>query len=391
MGKRMVLKRDTRYRSLTFDAIAGRYDTVVVGAGPAGIMAAVEAARVCERVLLVESSKLPREKSCGGMLNLYTRRALEPYGGIPEEMVLDPRWIYFRYFHMDFDVKKRTEVKFLNVDRLMFDEWLLSLLPENVDVAAQTRLVDVSQNPAEVAIMLRDCTPGGNRATRQVAASYLIAGDGPRATVRERLGLRPFDRYITVQEYVRIEPDALDPYFDCICSRRFPKEYGIGYIMPKGDVAIIGSIFYPGSRDCERKHAAVLDILRETYPYPFGESVKRESWIAAHLRRPADLVAGENRILLAGEGGGFLSCTSGEGISFALNSGIKAGQAVASSVTAGSPAADDALRRYELALEPMKRNLTFRMRMFPFMNNDFCKTLACAVPTPIVSKMTERL
>ena len=354
-------------------------------------MAAVEAARVCERVLLVESSKLPREKSCGGMLNLYTRRALEPYGGIPEEMVLDPRWIYFRYFHMDFDVKKRTEVKFLNVDRLMFDEWLLSLLPENVDVAAQTRLVDVSQNPAEVAIMLRDCTPGGNRATRQVAASYLIAGDGPRATVRERLGLRPFDRYITVQEYVRIEPDALDPYFDCICSRRFPKEYGIGYIMPKGDVAIIGSIFYPGSRDCERKHAAVLDILRETYPYPFGESVKRESWIAAHLRRPADLVAGENRILLAGEGGGFLSCTSGEGISFALNSGIKAGQAVASSVTAGSPAADDALRRYELALEPMKRNLTFRMRMFPFMNNDFCKTLACAVPTPIVSKMTERL
>lgn len=387
----MSSKWETRYRSVAFDAVAEHYDTVVVGAGPAGIMAAVESASSCERVLLVEASKLPREKSCGGMLNLYTRRALEPYGGIPEEMVLGPRWIYFRYFHMDFNVKKRTEVKFLNVDRLLFDEWLLSLLPENVDVVAQARLVDVSQSPVAVDVVLRDCVPGCGRAVRHVSASHLIAGDGPRATVRERLGLRPFDRYITVQEYVKIEPGTLDPYFDCICSRRFPKEYGIGYIMPKGDVAIIGSIFYPGSRDCERKHAEVLDILRKAYPYPLGESVKRESWIAAHLRRPADLVAGEGRILLAGEGGGFLSCTSGEGISFALNSGIKAGQAVAASVAAGSRVADDALQRYEQALEPMKRNLGFRMKMFPFMNNDFCKTLACAVPTPIVSKMTERL
>ena len=39
----------------------------------------------------------------------------------------------------------------------------------------------------------------------------------------------------------------------------------------------------------------------------------------------------------------------------------------------------------------MKRNLAFRMGMFPFMNNYACKNLACLVPTPIVSKMTERL
>ena len=387
----MTSRWDDKYRAVSIDAVADRYDVVVVGAGPAGIMAAVEAARACERVLLVEADALPREKSCGGMLNLYTRRALEPYGGIPEAMVLDPRWITFRYFHMDYNVRKATQVKFLNVDRTMFDEWLLSLLPANVDVAASTRLSDVRQSPVDVETVLRGRVQGGQQTVRRVKSAYLIAGDGPRATVRERLGLRTFDRYITIQEYVRIQPGELDSYFDCVCSRRFPREYGIGYIMPKGDVAIIGSIFYPGSRDCVQKHAEVLDILRETYPYPLGESVKRESWIAAHLRRPADLVAGKGRILLAGEGGGFLSCTSGEGISFALNSGIKAGRAVAASVEAGLRVADDALKRYELALQPMKRNLAFRMRMFPFMNNDFCKTLACAVPTPIVSKMTERL
>mgnify|MGYP002518136174 CR=1 FL=1 len=379
------------YNAVTADAIAGRYDLVVVGAGPAGIMAAVEGARSCERVLLVEAGELPREKSCGGMLNLYTRRALEPYGGVPEEMVLDPRWIYFRYFHMDYDVKKATEVKFLNVDRKMFDEWLMSLLPANVDVAASTRLSSVSQGPAEVLCGLNGLDALGARVPKTVRASYLIAGDGPRATVRERLGIRPFDRYITVQEYVKIEPGELDPYFDCICSKEFPPEYGIGYIMPKGDVAIVGSIFYPGSRDCEAKHEKILDRLRETYPYPLGESVKRESWIAAHLRRPADLVAGRGRILLAGEGGGFLSCTSGEGISFALNSGIKAGRAVAASVAEGPLSTDGALRRYEEALRPMKRNLAVRMAMFPFMNSSWGKKVACAIPTPIVSKATEHL
>ena len=92
-------------------------------------------ARAARSVLLVEASSLPREKSCGGMLNLYSRRALEPYGAVPEEMILDPKWIDFRYYHIDREVKKPTQVRFLNVDRGMFDEWLLSFLPANVHVA----------------------------------------------------------------------------------------------------------------------------------------------------------------------------------------------------------------------------------------------------------------
>lgn len=384
-----AMRWETSYSKATVEELCPRYDIVVVGAGPAGIMAAVEGARDGARVLLVESSELPREKSCGGMLNVYSRRALEPYGELPEEMILDPRWIDFRYYHIDRDVKKPTEVRFLNVDRGMFDAWLLSLLPQNVTVVTRTRLVDVEQTPFEVTVQLKGVAGDGARREAVVRAGHLIAADGPRATVRERLGIRPFDRYVTVQEYVRINPGDVEPYFDCIYSKRFSRDYGIGYIMPKGDVAIIGSIFYPGSKDCERKHEEVLGILREMYP--FGASVKREMWIAAHLSRRADLVAGKGRILLAGEGGGFLSCTSGEGISFALNSGIMAGKAVAESMQEGPRVAVDALERYERALAPMKRNLAFRMRMFPFMNNYACKNLACLVPTPLVSKMTERL
>lgn len=377
------------YKAVGIEGLEASYDAVVVGAGLAGIMAAMESARSCDRVLLVEASRLPREKSCGGMLNAYSLRALEAFGKIPEEMILDPRWVSFRYCHLDRGVQKETEVRFLNVDRALFDEWLLSLLPSNVEVAAGVRLADVDQTVLAVRARLAGRAADGECVGRVVSAEHLIAADGPRATVRERLGLRPFDRYITVQEFVRIQPGSIDPTFDCIYSRAFGRDYGIGYIMPKGDVAIVGSIFYPGTKECDLKHERVLEYLRARYP--LGEAVKREKWFAAHLRKPADLVAGRGRILLAGEGGGFLSCTSGEGISFALNSGRMAGRAVAEAHAAHSGVAVAALERYERCLGPMKRNLAFRMGMFPFMNNDACKDMACLVPAPIVSKMTERL
>lgn len=381
----MGLHYQMRCASVSADSCGDRYDVVVVGAGPAGIMAAIESARSCRSVLLVEAGRLPREKSCGGMLNRYSLRALEPYGGVPDDMVLDPRWIHFRYYHMDAHVKKATQVRFLNVDRVLFDEWLLSLLPENVQVLEGTAVAGVSQTPREAEVVLR---PRGG-AARTVRASYVIAADGPRATVRECLGLRPFDRYLTVQEYVRIEPGSMEPYFDCVYARQLSRDYGIGYLMPKGNVAIVGSIFYPGTRETDRKHQQALDLLRRKYP--LGPSVKRETWMAAHLRTPADLVAGQGRVLLAGEGGGFLSCTSGEGISFALNSGTMAGRAVADAVAEKSREACSALARYERALRPMKRNLAFRMRMFPFINTYMGKNIACLIPTPIVSKVTERL
>lgn len=381
----MDLRYGKRYTAVSAGSCEDRYDAVVVGAGPAGIMAALECARACQRVLLVEAARLPREKSCGGMLNRYSLRALEPFGGVPEDMVLDPRWVHFRYYHMDARVKKATRVRFLNVDRARFDAWLLSLLPANVHVCEATSVADVRQTPREVRVDLRS----GCAKRRTVQAAYCIAADGPRATVRERLGLRPFDRYLTVQEYVRIEPGALEPYFDCVYARRLSRDYGIGYLMPKGDIAIVGSIFYPGTRDADRKHQEALDLLRREYP--LGPSVKRETWMAAHLRTPADLVAGQGRVLLAGEGGGFLSCTSGEGISFALNSGCMAGRAVARALSDKDREACAALERYECALRPMKRNLAFRMGMFPLINSYMGKNVACLIPTPLVSKVTERL
>ena len=94
---------------------------------------------------------------------------------------------------------------------------------------------------------------------------------------------------------------------------------------------------------------------------------------------------GRGRILLAGEAGGFMSPTSGEGISYALNTGRLAGEAVASS----GPV--DALSAFTTSSGPVASNIARKLAWLPFMESRAGKYLAGFVPTPIVSRVTKGL
>jgi len=356
--------------------LSARYETIVAGAGPAGVMAALHAA---ERgsVLLIDASQLPRDKSCGGMLNEYSQEFLAAYGEVPEDAVLDPRWVNFRYHDWDRRILKPTELRFLNVDRRGFDAWLVSLLPENVTVAGSTSVVGFDQDDRRVAVQVKN----GAEPIR-IECDNLVGADGPRSTVRRQLGVGTVGTYVTLQDFCVLEGD-IEPYFDCIYMRDIGDEFGYAYVMPKGDVAIVGSVFYPKTKRPHVKHEQVLQRLREALP--LGESRKREAWVALTVRDPADLVPGVGRVLLAGEAGGFMSPTSGEGISYALNTGALAGRAVA----AGS--GSTALERYCASVDHVSRNVTRKLKWLPFMESRAGKYLAGFVPTPIVSRITRGL
>ncbi|MGH2403358.1 MAG: FAD-dependent oxidoreductase, partial [bacterium] len=53
-----------------------RYDVIVVGAGPAGSTAARECAARGLRVLLLDRASFPRDKPCGGGVNVRAARLL---------------------------------------------------------------------------------------------------------------------------------------------------------------------------------------------------------------------------------------------------------------------------------------------------------------------------
>ncbi len=337
-------------------------------------MAALHAAR-SGSVLLADSSKLPRDKSCGGMLHELTQQFLEPYGEIPGDIVLDPGRVDFRYVDWDRRIRKPTALRFINVDRAGFDAWLASLLPSSVEVCARCAVDAFSQDDDGVDVTLRS-----NGDVSSIRCGNLIGADGPRSAVRRALGLGTASTYVTLQDFLTLHA-PLEPYFDCIYMREVGDELAYAYLVPKGDTAIVGSVFYPGTRRPREKHEQVLRMLKTAYPQ-LGSGVKREAATALHLRSMADVVPGLGRVLLAGEAGGFMSPTSGEGISYALRTGRAAGEAISRK----DP--QDALARFRLSTVDVAMDIRRRLRWLPVMESSAGKYLAGFVPTPVVSKVT---
>jgi flavin-dependent dehydrogenase len=357
--------------------VSAEYDTIVAGAGPAGIMAAFEAARA-GRVLIIDSSALPRDKSCGGMLNEYAQRFLDDVSPVPADIVLGPKYVNFRYWDWDRSIKKPTGLRFLNVDRAGYDNWMMSLLPDNVEIMPSTTVLGFTQDLAGVTVSMKN-----GAAPRSVRCNTLVGADGARSAVRRALGVGSVSTYVTLQDFVKVE-GPLEPYFDCIYMRDIGDSYAYSYIVPKGDVAIVGSVFYPRTKRPHEKQDQTMEILRARMPQ-IGQTVKREASVALYVRESGDVVAGGGRVLLAGEAGGFMSPTSGEGISYALNSGRLAGAAIA------SVDPDDRLAEYTRATSHIARNIKRKLKWLPFMESRTGKYLAGFVPTPVVSKITEGL
>jgi geranylgeranyl reductase family protein len=354
------------------------YDTVVAGAGPAGIMAAYAASRG-GAVLLVDASELPRDKSCGGMLHEITQAFLEPYGTLPEEIILSPRHVHFRYHDWDRGIRKVTTLRFVNVDRAGFDDWLLrTVVPSDVEVVESCAVESFAQDGDGVSVVLK--TADG---PMTVSCKNLIGADGGRSSVRRALGIGVATTYVTLQDYVTLEGE-IEPFFDCVYMRNIGDDFAYTYVVPKGDRAAIGSVFYPKTKRPWEMQDQVIETLRKALPQ-LGESVKREAAAALYVRSSNDTVAGAGRVLLAGEAGGFMSPTSGEGISYALESGLQAGIAVADS------APGDALAAYRRASNRLAMDIRRRLRWLPVMESPTGKYIAGFMPERLVDRVTQGL
>ena len=99
------------------------YDVIVVGAGPAGCTAAKALAEKGYKVLLVEKFKMPRYKSCSGVLIKKSMELVKKYFGeaVPESAMCTPTDNRGMVFTNDAGKEYRFEQEGLNVWRSHFD------------------------------------------------------------------------------------------------------------------------------------------------------------------------------------------------------------------------------------------------------------------------------
>ena len=179
--------------------IVGEYDVLVAGAGPAGVAAAVSAARLGARVCLVEQSGIVGGVATSGMMSHWTGNTR---GGIYEE-ILD----------RSYDQSKPQMRRFINTERLedalmdMLDEahvelWLYSFAAKplmEAGAVAGLILENKAGRQALSAKVVVDATGDGDVAAR-AGAAYTLGREGDGAmqpmTLMFRLGGVDTDRAI---------------------------------------------------------------------------------------------------------------------------------------------------------------------------------------------------
>lgn len=287
-----------------------KIDLLVIGAGPAGISVAREAKDL--EVLLVDSSTLPRDKPCSGLLVEESTEILDKWG-IPRSVFCDPPHLDLHYIDIDNRLDVLQKKALGNTNRQKLDTWLLSLLEKRVQVWENTTVSKIEVDDAARVTVIR------NGKKQIIIAKNVVGADGATSTIRRLLGHKPVFRYRTTQHFIKTTKKIVDCQF--IYWNKLTDWYL--WLLPKDKgILEIGGAFNQNTDD-----ENALKILRKKM-HVDGQIIKKRSWLLSQPRERKDIFLGQNHVFLAGEAAGFISPSTGEGISFGLRSGSVLGQAL---------------------------------------------------------------
>jgi geranylgeranyl diphosphate/geranylgeranyl-bacteriochlorophyllide a reductase len=290
------------------------YDVLVVGAGPAGCAAAISLAPGT-RALLVERSAPGSRRCCGGLITSQTGRQLERLGlAIPDQLHAEPQPTVVRVHDLDNNLTQSYSRDYLNLDRDRFDDWLIEQAATHADIIRGGNFIERTKTGA----ILR----AGGR-IMQVRCPLVIGADGAHSRVRKQcIPSAPKPRVlIAMQAYLSYSRPLTN--HEVLFDSRLTDYYA--WAICKPEAVIVGCGFHE-RHDAREKFQKVIDWYRSAFD--LGEEALPRSF--RYLSQPwsrSQICAGAAGTLLAGEAAGLVSPSSGEGISYALASGIAAGRA----------------------------------------------------------------
>jgi geranylgeranyl reductase family protein len=294
------------------------YDVAIVGAGPAGSTTARSCAKAGLRTLLLEKEKLPRHKPCGGGL---TENALSLLDFDVRDVIEGECYdAVFNYEDITVDIKTPFRVtSFTSRDR--FD---MLLTEKAVDAGTELRDSEKVTGVSRTKDSVRIRTDGG-----EYDAHVVVGADGANSVVAGcvRGRLRSSEVGLALEAQIPATPVQLEE-FDTLRAYLGLVPQGYGWVFPKRDRITVGigcrlsSFRNPHQvfRGFMRKVGLDEDTAYHAHLLPFGG-----------YDRP--IVS--DRVLLVGDAAGFVDPFSGEGIAYAIKSGLIAAEAIGSAYEKG--------------------------------------------------------
>ncbi|HQU44638.1 MAG: hypothetical protein B7Z73_07980 [Planctomycetia bacterium 21-64-5] len=302
---------------------AERYcDAVVIGAGPAGSMAARELARRGMRVLLVERKTLPRSKVCGACLNQRAVSWLELAGlshVLPQLGAVPTK--RFRACCG----RRSVEIELPGGAAVSRESFDFALAQAAVDCGAQlltgttAMLRDVGSDAGGREIELRG--PAGN--TRTIQAGVVLAADGlghpSLAQCREFACRVPRGAKLGVGTRTVDAPQSFQPGTIYMAIGR--GGYAGLVRLEDGSLSLAAAVVPQAIKRAASPAAAVAAILAEAGMPECGLAEAGPWQGTLPLTQSTPRPVG-HRVLVLGDAAGYVEPFTGEGIAWALSGGL---------------------------------------------------------------------
>ncbi len=339
-------------------------DALVVGAGPAGSMAAFYLARAGAKVTLVDRSSFPRVKPCGGGITVKALARL-PFSvaDVLEEVT---RSVHVSFKHQRSRTFRTPGIVCALSVRERFDEFLLRVA---IDVGADfqkiAKIESIHLDHEQVLATIDGC---------RIRAKYLVAADGANSKVRRLMSPGfPFSRGFAIEGSLAGVHTGLESK---IVFDFGSVPFGYGWAFQKRDHVNVG-IYTCRDTVKVNKDNLVNYCQRRLGRSDLNGIVGFPTGFGGHRYNHTS-----ERVLFVGDAAGLCDPLLGEGIHNAIKSGELAGQAVAVAVRSGRPIGN----RYNALLRHIRRDITvsrtiaynffyrfvdtigFRTLLFPMVN-----------------------
>lgn len=256
-----------------------KYDVVVIGAGPAGSTAAKTLADNGYRVLLVEKFRMPRYKSCSGVLIKKSIELVKRYFGeeVPSSVMCTPTDNRGMIFTDDKGKEYRFEQDGLNVWRSSFDHFLAQKAAQaGAEVRDATAVVGCEESEGCVKVILY------GEQGYFAEADYVIDCEGVAGSIKRKI-LGAKKKYITTYQTFNSGSIELDPHYFYAYLQPDLSGYDAWFNV-KDDKLVLG-VSAKETALIPAYYESFIRYMKDRYGLQITEQLKEEKWLMPHIHR----------------------------------------------------------------------------------------------------------
>lgn len=360
-GQILNVKKVAALYSILYNAVwqnrkkmsKNRVDVIVIGAGPAGVSAAVTLARAGKEVLLVDRSDNAGDKNVFGGC-IYAKQTAEIFPSFWETAPVERSVTENRiYMLTDYDstmfahrYSSKGSYKAFTVLRSRWDRWCVEQAKkEGVYFAPKTLVKELLIDNGKIL--------GIKTQYENFYSDIIIAADGVNSLIAKQAGLRKnfkdSDVTLNVKEVIKIPRERLEDRFNldendgCACKiigGPLKNMFAMGFLYTNSDSISIG---LGVSLDELKKHnLKPYELLDELKEHPSISPLIKDGDVleySAHMipegRYDSIPKVYDNRIMLAGDAAGFVDNLHFEGTNLAMLSGKLAAETAVFAIDKG--------------------------------------------------------